>query len=508
MTLHIYVCPNDDCSHIEVHESTGDYTCPVHPETYLVERCYTCNGTPTIEVDGKCYCESCFNDWFTKCADCGKVVPKAYAVNGLCKECFDKKYFTCKVCGEIRPIEEAYLMPNGDMICQRCHRTSVSVCSDCGKEFYSRRGGNTRHGRVCDNCVRNYFYCESCGYHEPLSEKSELSSDSFSICKTCEHLYTRCDNCGMTIQRDSIYTLRKYPGSVFCSDCYDELKPQTVKIHEYRYKPMPIFSQTMEERGHTKLFEGIELEFDGGKRSRLFNDDFDKFRQDFYIKKDGSLTDEGIEIVSHPRSLKSWIEYKKSGNLPALMEWVLQAGYTENGARREEYNEDYYDDEDRTSCGLHIHVSRNFFGETENMADVNVAKSVILMDKLWESIIFPCTRRREEDVDQWAAPNFMRVSQKDNLRKSASLIKENDNDIFRRHTRVNITNPSTVEFRVWKSTTRTDELIATLQLTDYLCRFAKGASKDSTFEVTKESFLLGCPQYPELMWYFKERGIY
>ena len=84
----------------------------------------------------------------------------------------------------------------------------------------------------------------------------------------------------------------------YCERCYAKLKSRS--IHQYNYKPEPIFY------GSGSLFMGIELEIDGGGENHdnaqnildIANCDGTRI----YCKHDGSLH-HGFEIVSNPMTL-------------------------------------------------------------------------------------------------------------------------------------------------------------------------------------------------------------
>ena len=53
------------------------------------------------EYDGEIYCESCFDDEFVTCEDCGEIIPRddAYLVKDdgyyICEGCYEDNYFWC-----------------------------------------------------------------------------------------------------------------------------------------------------------------------------------------------------------------------------------------------------------------------------------------------------------------------------------------------------------------------------------------------------------------------------
>ena len=100
---------------------------------------------------------------------------------------------------------------------------------------------------------------------------------------------------------NDVYWQGDYP---YCSDCYND-DDDDKHIHDYYYKPAPIFYKCPDEK---KIrYYGVELEIDkGGKddsSAEFISAVANKNVEVLYIKSNGSL-EEGMELVSHPCSLK------------------------------------------------------------------------------------------------------------------------------------------------------------------------------------------------------------
>lgn len=85
-----------------------------------------------------------------------------------------------------------------------------------------------------------------------------------------------------------------------------------------------------------------------------------------YIKHDGFLSD-GLEVVTHPMSLTHYLH-----RMPweQLRREALSRGYVSHQA---------------TTCGLHVHISRRAFGETEGKQDAAIARVLYFFEKHWRS---------------------------------------------------------------------------------------------------------------------------
>ena len=146
-------------------------------------------------------------------------------------------------------------------------------------------------------------------------------------------------------------------------------------IHDYSYKPDPIF------RGTGKRYFGIELEVDEGgkceenafKLLNLANMNC----ENIYIKTDGFL-DDGFEIVTHPMTL----EYHLN-NMPwkELVKKALNLGYRSHNT---------------LTSGLHIHINRNSLGESVDMQERVIARILYFFENNWSELLRFSRRTNEQ----------------------------------------------------------------------------------------------------------------
>ena len=166
----------------------------------------------------------------------------------------------------------------------------------------------------------------------------------------------------------------------YCSNCYQR-HFRNASIHDYYYKPWPIFY------GEGPRFFGVELEIDGAGEDRehaetllrIVNANCERM----YIKHDGSL-DDGLELATHPLSLS---EHLHRFPWEVLCKKAAALGYLSHRA---------------TTCGLHIHVSRRSFGETERQQDAAIARILYFFEKHWEELL-KFSRRTQRQLERWAA---------------------------------------------------------------------------------------------------------
>lgn len=182
---------------------------------------------------------------------------------------------------------------------------SVMVCCfACERDVTDRARFELGGGIYCFDCaLERGYWCESC-------------DDVF------EDEHYSCEDCGECLA---------------LSSC-------TCSLFSYDYAP-DSFHFFKVDGEVASAFYGVELEVEH---------DFSRFRivdtvqssrasSAVYMKRDGSLSDCGVEIVSHPRSLASWREFRDYADMLSDLASVGTRAWAEPG------------------CGLHVHVSRAGF---------------------------------------------------------------------------------------------------------------------------------------------------
>lgn len=356
------------------------------------------------------------------------------------EECYDNEVTHCDKCGELMWRDDSYTC-EGDILCESCADEHTFICDHCEERFYTRDMVSDGNISLCEYCFSNRYY--------------------------------RCHNCGDIICEDDACWYDEDP---YCESCYDDIR-DNAPIHDYSYKPNPIF------HGNGKRFFGVELEIDGAgeydnnaeKLLDIANTDADHI----YIKHDGSI-DDGFEIVSHPMTL----EYHKD-----KMPW--------NEVMKKAVSLDYRSHQTDT-CGLHVHVNRSSFGETVDEQETNIAKVLFFIELHWNEIV-KFTRRSTSKINEWAS----RYGYESNPKKLLDKAKGSR----MRYAAVNLMNSNTIEFRVFRGTLKYNTFIATLQFVNKLCDIACDCDESMINDMSWLDFV-GSIVEPELIQYLKERKLY
>lgn len=362
----------------------------------------------------------------------------------------ERETFICGFCHQEHSVEDRHLF-DGTELCGNCYDSETVVCACCGERIWAEDAETDSHISLCQNCYERY--------------------------------YTRCTDCERIISFDDAYYADDDddPDYPYCSDCIGHVRNARKCIQSYSYKPLPIFY------GEGSRFFGVELEIDDGGESNtnavaLMNI-ANKTAEHIYCKHDGSLSD-GFEIVTHPMTLAYHMDAMP---WEQILESAVQMHYLSHQAG---------------SCGLHIHVNRDAFGRTAAEQEAAIARVLFFVENHWNELL-RFSRRTRYQMEQWAA----RYGRKDNPKEQIEHVKNNFSDRYRA---VNLTNSTTVEFRMFRGTLRYNTLIATLQLVNEICELACSLSDDEMELLTWMDLCarIGNLHYPELVQYLKERRLY
>jgi hypothetical protein len=375
-------------------------------------------------------------------------------------------YESCECCKQITFLTDLYQEVESDMLCNECFNETACECYECNEKFY-RENCNEIEGKFyCESCYNdNFVTCENCNeiiniddsLYSELMEKTLCEScfnDSHITCNYCNKVilsseaqegccdecfnenYFICDNCGEAIHSDYLY-YHERSERYLCESCYPNRNDD---IHDYGYKPSPIF------HGNKGEFYGIELETD--KYNDIDNAaeelcELSNNENDFYLKEDGSLNN-GIEIVFHPRNINSWINYQD--DLQLICKEV-----TNNGGKS--FNTD--------TCGIHIHRSK------KDISEITTAKLLWFFSICKNQIVKIAQRN-----SQYASFVLSENLSGNGIKYIYKGLKKDDHKM-ERYSAINFQNRHTIEFRIFKGTLKIDTIYAYLGFSHYVVEFCK-----------------------------------
>jgi hypothetical protein len=241
--------------------------------------------------------------------------------------------YQCTNCNLDLDEDDKLTTDNGETVCTDC----IRVCERCESVGQESDDWCCVDGAElwCANCTGSHaHWCDDCdNYFSGYTYGAEDTSMTF--CERCfENSCSYCEPC------DSYY----YEGCTYNHDEEDD----TRLIHDYSYRPDPIFHSGEDEQ--TRLYFGIEIETEvrgGNYPDRTNAAEYAQLLEDkqlAYLKSDGSL-ECGFEIVTHPMSHHYFMKEND------LMWEVISK-------LKQDYNMISWGTK---TCGLHVHISRNGF---------------------------------------------------------------------------------------------------------------------------------------------------
>ena len=309
-----------------------------------------------------------------------------------------------------------------------------------------------------------------------------IDGENFMSCAKCERIFD-ADN--MEHDDDE--------GDSFCAECYEQVSIKKIifphnydKYPEIKATPLPRFSTIVEDgilksskfrdfkESPIRLF-GVEVETEMDikmmmkknlRRHHVAQSILDVIGVDFVIaKEDGSLITNGkysdgdqgakyagFEIVTAPASLD--IHYER---------WPLLA------------NSEYFSllrAWDTKTCGFHVHVSR------KGMSALQIARIVLFVNH-------PANKMFIQKVAGRGSDKYCRYFNKEPKDAIGVHHKNDDN----RRQAVNLTNPKTIEFRMFRGTVNPKHIMRNMEFCDAICDFCYPASRSLKEIESTEPFL-------------------
>ena len=349
------------------------------------------------------------------------------------------------------------------------------ICHFCGRNITEEETVTFDGVIMCESCFEdNTGTCDHC--EETVWRHDSVSDDTIFVCECCynEH-YTRCTCCGRIIDYENNMEVND---EYYCDSCYQSIL--SMPIHSYNYKPTPVFY------GKDDLYMGVELEIDNGgefdENAQAVCDVANKCHDHIYCKHDGSIND-GFEIVSHPMTLdyhKNEMPWKK------VLEKALEMDYRSHQT---------------STCGLHIHVNRNYFGSDYEECDAAIGRAVYFVEKHWDELL-KFSRRTEASINRWASRYGIAATAKDTYENAKKQYTG-------RYVAVNLLNEYTVEFRMFRGTLRYESFMAALELISEICKVCKNMDDSMIERLTWCDFVGGIPEDKKhLIEYLKSKRLY
>lgn len=285
------------------------------------------------------------------------------------------------------------------------------------------------NGQNCFKSLAFYFEQDDAWYYIGYTCERELRTENGSEyfrapSSFWDNLYY-CEECGRYVYEDDYY------GEGLCRFCHDSHIIENYG-ESHRHNDNPVFFGDYKEN-----FAGLGFELEVDCDSTLSRRNVDTARNlcndagleplELRYAYDGSLN-YGFEIISQPHTIKDF--WNKSAKWEKMLRTLAEKGYKSH---------------DAGTCGLHVHVSRELFGKTEEQQDTAISKVYTFFDNNWDDIV-KISRRRSFSYCDKNSPRYGWESNRYKCWKKS--IKGNGG-----HDRaLNNRNPHTFEYRLGRGT--------------------------------------------------------
>lgn len=336
------------------------------------------------------------------------------------------------------------------------------------------------YGHYCNTCYRHEFDLslhDSKIYHRSLLFRG---SSNGSILRTV------LDDGNEWFLCSSSHNIYPVEFRVYVNDTayHRNNVPPSHRVHNYSFRPNIKY---VDSRSAKKLYFGVELEISGGGCSErtvsrvletVNGTNTDKF---LYAKHDSSV-ESGFEIVSQPHSFRALMRQPWND----LLKTAQELGFRSNA-----------------KAGLHVHMSKKFFGSSSLSQEQGLMKLVYIIEKFWKEF-FVFSRRDESSVQQYARPFGLGGRTPDRLLND---FKRHQQFGQGRYTAVNLLNSNTAELRFFRTTLDNTTLLATYQLCYELANFCNNFSILDVVDIDWSSFVSSLGKHNELQDYLANRRL-
>ena len=216
-------------------------------------------------------------------------------------------------------------------------------------------------------------------------------------------------------------------------------------------------------------YMGIELEVDkGGERDDVTDEIQGLFsvmddNEFIYFESDGSINN-GFEIITNPATLNFHSALRNS--YETMFRYLVKKGYRSFNTN---------------TCGFHIHVNRNYFGQTRVAQAQNIKKVLLICDKFWDNMV-KFSRRDIDAISRWAEKYSI---------DPENVIEEMNRNSLSRYRYLNLCNTQTIEFRMFRGTLNPLSFYGSLELVNNICVYAKTHSEEAIRDMHWEELLNG-----------------
>lgn len=361
-----------------------------------------------------------------------------------------REYRRCDECGE-------WYLPSGHGYSDRYCSEDCAVesgdylyCEQCGSLERSDYGEWVDDEFYCSSgCVEDagYRWCEYCGEWE-YADECEYVVDYGYVCEygRTQSNFEYCEHCGNWFHGDDFDFDRGC-----CYNCADECGDTIGGYHDHKgtYRTVK-YGDSDKNIGTEIEVERKDSDYSTDEMASILDGQYnpDWQRPHIVFERDGSLSD-GFEIISTPHSMDEFYKFDWAG----VFNELSSKGYRSH---------------DTSTCGLHLHFSRTWFGKTLRSQELGIRRTIALYEVFYNEFV-KASRREEKKASDWAKSYGLYWGQGlDTLYElTAGAL---DTWKYGRYRAVNLCNNATVEFRLGRGTLKVESFNAWVDLHATICR--------------------------------------
>ena len=267
---------------------------------------------------------------------------------------------------------EGYYLEDDEDICWCDHCNEYCLSSDTEVHV-----GNGNTEWWCESCVdSDAFRCDDCGEWWSNDYSYNIDNPSCTVCPSCyDNDYFYCGECSSYVHRDYY----NYDEEC-CEDCAEKHHLYIKSYHWHHCNSYDNKGHLFLKDSHMPLSDsdvkntcGIELEVDAYDSSNQDEciealAEYQLDDNEFYYEHDGSLSCGGFEIITAIHTFQSI----KSMKWREILRTLRDYGFVSHSGGK---------------CGLHIHVGRKYFGDTENAQNNAIGNIYSFYSLFWDDIV-------------------------------------------------------------------------------------------------------------------------
>ena len=373
-------------------------------------------------------------------------------------------------------------------------KESVHICPDCNRKYVYVDGyKNKCYHCYCITADTNELILKTDAYHDIDNDKYYKTKPVEKICPCCGNTYTEE---GHTYMKDTVnITICKYCNSKldrnldYNQQCCDGITGIISGYHSNDTK-QHLYGLLKDQSAKDFKGFGFELEvdksdIDGGYKSLYNNlvahaiiDNTGLEKDEVFFETDGSL-DNGFEIISQPHTIDAF--YEKTDSWKKMLDILSDATFKSHNA---------------CTCGLHIHVSKAWFGSSERQQNFRIGKIYKFFDYYWTDLLKASRRdtsstyycdKNNTDIKR-REENIKHKTESSAWQAQAKYDHDTRHNSDSHHCALNNSNYGTFEIRLGRGTLNKASFFAWI---DLVLNIVKNSSKGCNKLISARDWLKG-----------------